>query len=48
LFVWLLGAQGVWHGITTTITDVHPTVDRGSVFRVSVLCMDITMAQTTP
>jgi len=48
LFVWLLGARGVWHGITTTITDVHPTVSRGSVFTVSVLCMDITMAQTTP
>lgn len=48
LFVWLLGAQGIWHGITTTIIDVHPTVGRGSTFRVSVLCMDITMAQTTP
>jgi hypothetical protein len=48
LFVWLLRAQRVWHGITTTITDVHSTVSRGSTFRVSVLCMDITMAQMTP
>jgi hypothetical protein len=48
LFVGRLGARGVWRGTITTITSVHPTVVKGSIFEVPALCMGFAMARATP
>jgi hypothetical protein len=33
----LLEALGVWHGILITVTNVHPMVDKESIFGVLAL-----------
>ena len=48
LFVWLLGARGVSHGMMVTINGVHLTVARWRMFGVSIMYMSIIMARGTP
>jgi hypothetical protein len=43
-----VGLLGSWRRMTIMVTNVHPIVDRGSMFKVFALCMDFTMALVTP